>query len=336
MDGGGEGTEAGRALARLRALAGGDLSVLSSDATCDASHPFGSGRGASAAAPWRALHAALPDLERRDTILLAGPNHPDARWTAPRPARMVAALGTYVGTFRAPLAGIPPTHGVVALAYGEAHHLDADGRIAASHLVWDLAGLMIQTGCWPMAAPLGAPGHWPAPATCDGLRLGARPAGDDRDSLDRVLEMHEGLNTFRGDDVDAIDMRHWHPDFTYWAAGGIGACRGVAGFRAHHQIPYRRAFPGAVGAGHFVRLSDGPYAVTGGDVALTHSGADYMGVGASGRALRFRVMDFYRFGPDGRIAENWLPNDTLGLLHQMGVDVLARVAHHAGAPRRTL
>jgi predicted ester cyclase len=122
----------------------------------------------------------------------------------------------------------------------------------------------------------------------------------------------------------------------YWAGGNIGACRGVEGFRAHHQIPYRRAFPGAAGAGHFLRVEDGPFAATGGDVAVRHTGADYMGIAATGLSMRFRVMDFYRFDADGLIAENWLPNDTIGLMAQMGVDVMARARHLAGEWRRKL
>ncbi|MEL7183528.1 MAG: ester cyclase, partial [Pseudomonadota bacterium] len=70
----------------------------------------------------------------------------------------------------------------------------------------------------------------------------------------------------------------------------------------------------------------------GGDVAITHTGAPYLGLPATGKALRLRVMDFYRFDAQGLIAENWLPTDTLGLLDQMGVDVLARMRHEVGAP----
>ncbi|GIT90670.1 hypothetical protein JANAI62_11250 [Jannaschia pagri] len=320
------------ALSTLERLTNGDLDALSPKAWADVAAPFGRRSGSGVADVWRALHAALPDIERRDDIFLAGPNLPDTRWTESRPDRMVACCGSYVGTFRAPFCGIPPTGGVVQLAYGEAHHI-VDGRIQASWMLWDIAGLMQQTGCWPMAQPLGTPGLWPAPKGGQGVRLRASP---ELGALDRVLVMHGGLNTFDGKDIASIDMSHWDPDFMYWAGGNIGACRGVDGFRAHHQIPYRRAFPGALGAGHFIRLSDGPFAVTGGDVAITHSGADYFGVPATGRSMIFRVMDFYRFNDAMRIAENWLPNDTIGLLSQMGVDVFARLAHLTGTPRRTL
>ena len=69
-------------------------------------------------------------------------------------------------------------------------------------------------------------------------------------------------------------------------------------------------------------------------MGATHTG-EYLGMAPTGRPIKMSVMDFYRFDGD-RIAENWLPIDILGLAAQMGVDVLARVAHHAGAPRQTL
>lgn len=320
------------ALEALEALARGRGDVLSADAAADAAHPFGALDRDGIEGLYARLRHALPDMERRDDILLAGENAPDPRLSGPRPRQMIATTGTYVGTFRQPFAGIPPTGGVVTLCYGEAHHFEGR-RIHRSWLVWDIAGLIRQAGCWPMAPALGTAGYWPAPQGGGGLRLAP---GEEEDSLRRVLDMHDALHQFDGRDLASMSMDAWADDFMYYAAGNIGACRGIDGFRAHHQIPFLRAFPDRLGAGHFVRLSDGPFAATGGDVALTHTGAEYMGVPASGRSLRFRVMDFYRFDETGRIAENWLPNDTLGLMHQMGVDVLARMRHLNGEPRLTL
>ncbi len=320
------------AYAALENLAWGDLDVLHPAAQAEASAPFGPRTGTEVATLWQDLRRALPDMERRDGLFLAGDNRPDSRWTAPRAPHLVACCGAYLGTFRESFAGIPPTGGVVTLPYGEAHYFE-DGRLKTSWLLWDLVALMQQAGVWPMARPTGARGHWPAPKGGQGLRLDDAPPSD---SLARVLAMHDALHAFDGKDLDSMPMHHWAQDFSYWAGGNIGACRGLSGFRAHHQIPFLRAFPDRRGAGHFVRLSDGPFAVTGGDVALTHTGADYMGVPATGRKLTFRVMDFYRFGADGLIAENWLPNDTIGLLEQMGIDVMARLAHLTGQPRQTL
>lgn len=320
------------ALHTLAAFARGQVECLAPTATADAPAPFGLLDAAGYAALMVDLRRALPDLERRDDILLAGANQEDARWTAPRASHLVATTGAYVGTFRAPFAGIPPTHGVVTLTYGEAHEI-IDGKIHRSWLVWDIAGLMMQAGCWPMAAPLGRPGYWPGPKGGAGIRL--RP-GDDAESLRAVLAMHDALHKFDGHTLESMPMDAWADDFMYYGAGNIGACRGLEGFRAHHQIPFLRAFPDRKGAGHFVRLSDGPFAVTGGDVSIPHTGADYWGIAATGKALKMRVMDFYRFDEKGKIAENWLPNDTIGLMAQMGIDVMARMRHLTGQPDSVL
>ena len=325
--------DVGRAKAALEKLARGDLSTLAPGYAAEASAPWGALSGMGAAGVWHALRRALPDGERRDDILLEGANAPDDRVSGPRAPRLVAATGRYLGTFTEPLAGIRPTKGVVELTYGEAHAFE-DGRLRRSWLVWDVAGLMRQAGCWPMGPSTGVAGLWPGPSGGGGLRLDPDPEGGAR-SLTAVLEMHEALHGFDGS-LESMDMRHWADDFMYWAAGNIGAARGIDGFRAHHQIPFLRAFPDRKGLGHFVRTGCGPFAVTGGDVGLTHTGADYMGVAPTGRAVRMRVMDVYRFDGSGRIAENWLPNDSVGLLEQMGVDVMARMRHLIGEPRRTL
>ena len=122
----------------------------------------------------------------------------------------------------------------------------------------------------------------------------------------------------------------------WYGPAGIGTTRGMAGFQAHHQIPFLTGFPDRRGAGHYVRLADGPYVVTGGwpSVTATHSG-EWLGLGGTGRAIEMRVMDFYRVD-GGRIAENWVPIDVLHILRQMGCDVLGRLAHLRGSPRRDL
>ena len=49
-----------------------------------------------------------------------------------------------------------------------------------------------------------------------------------------------------------------------------------------------------------------------------------MGIPPTGRAITCRVMDFYAHH-EGLIRENWVPIDILHMLHQLGVDVLARM-----------
>ena len=313
--------------------AGADpASVWHPDAAMEASQPWGRLDPAGIASLWADLRRALPDMERRDLIVVGGANRDDPRVSDPRAPHLVATLSHLEGTFAEALRGLPPTRGVVSLRIAEAHWLDGE-RVRRSWTFLDLVDLMRQAGVWPLPRSYGVEATWPGPATQDGLRLGEPQEGR---ALDAVLAMHDALHAFDGSDVRSMPQdRFWAPGFMYHAGGGIGACRGLEGFRAHHQIPFLRAFPDRIGTGHFVRVSDGPYAVTGGVVAATHAG-EWLGMTGTGRRVAVPVMDFYRLGPDGRIAENWLPIDVVGIAAQMGHDLLGRAEHYAGRPRAAL
>jgi predicted ester cyclase len=125
-------------------------------------------------------------------------------------------------------------------------------------------------------------------------------------------------------------VKHWHPNFMWYGPAGIGTTRGLQGFEDYHQISFLVAFPNRAGTpvGHFIRIGDGNYAVTGGwgYLQATHTGNNYLGVGATGRHVAMRVMDFYRCDED-TIVENWVPFDIPHLLLQMGVDIFDRMRH---------
>jgi predicted ester cyclase len=129
---------------------------------------------------------------------------------------------------------------------------------------------------------------------------------------------------------------YWTDTFMWYGPAGIGSTRGLDGFRAHHQIPFLRAYNDREGAGHYIRISDGPYAVTGGwpSVRGTHTG-EWLGMAPTGRMIEMRVMDFYRLEGD-KIAENWVPMDVIHIALQMGVDLFARARHMTGQPDLTL
>jgi hypothetical protein len=131
--------------------------------------------------------------------------------------------------------------------------------------------------------------------------------------------------------------QYWHPRMMWYGPSGIGTTRGLQGFVDHHQLPFRTAFPrnpalpqapgmGRHGGSHYVRIGDGRYSATGGWPSrhMLHQGGGWLGLGATGRAITMRVMDFY-LADQGLIRENWVPIDLLDVLLQMDVDVLARV-----------
>ena len=312
----------------------GDVTqIYAEDALFYASHPFNEMQGhKSILAFWASLRTAFPDIERRDSIFVAGYAKPDSRTPQHEEGRcLVASMGTYQGRFQSEFCGIAPTGGVVHLRFCEVHHVEAD-KIVHSYVMLDILDLLHQLGKWPLVPSLGYEGMWPGPKTSDGLRL------DDTDSVagdagfKLVIDMHNELGNYDGNSLDSMDMQaFWTKNFMWYGPSGIGTTRALQGFRAHHQIPFLRAFPDRQGAGHYIRIAEANYVVTGGWPSVTgrHLG-EFLGVAPSGQKIDMRVMDFYRIEGD-HIAENWVPIDILHMLMQMGVDVLGRLAHRNGA-----
>ena len=153
-------------------------------------------------------------------------------------------------------------------------------------------------------------------------------------SIERVLRMHAALGQYTGqlptrEALDQMEMvRHWHPNFMWYGPAGIGTAHGLKGFEEYHQIPFLTAFPDRAGTdiGHFIRIGDGYFVVTGGwgYLQATHTGNGFLGLPATGRRVKMRVMDFYRCD-DETIVENWVPIDIPHLLLQMGVDIFGRM-----------
>lgn len=324
----------------LHGLASGRLAVADiyhPDAAFWASHPINEIAGTDAIADvWSKLRAAMPDLERRDSIFTGGIGKPDSRMPADVADRqLVASMGVIQGTMTGDLFDIPASHGLVHLRVCEVHHM-RDGRIAHSYVLFDFLDLMRQVGVWPIAPSLGAEGMWPAPTTA-GVRIAENDQDAGKASMETVLGMHAALASFDGKSVHSMTHRHaWTEDFLWYGPAGIGSTRGMSGFQQHHQIPFLIGWPDRQGAGHYVRIADGSFVVTGGwpSVRGTHLG-EWLGLPPTGREVDMRVMDFYHL-VDNRIHENWVPIDIIHIMLQMGVDVFARLRHLRGTPMTDL
>ena len=345
--------------AALRDIAGGGThglagrldAIYGPDARWRGSHPLNAAEGTAGMVEslWAPLMHAMPDLERRDVIFVAGRSIHDKALTGDARGVRVAAVGHLCGTFSRSWCGIPPTGRALYLRYGEVHEIGADGRIARTTLLIDVLDAMRQAGWWPIAPSLGAEEMWPAPFTADGVRLGGVDEERGEASIRQTLAMHRSLAEFddaseenlgRRDRLIAMPQReHWHPKMMWYGPAGIGTTRGLEGFVDHHQLPFRIAFPNRRGGatlnetgdregGHYVQIGDGPYSVTGGwpSVRAEHLGPDWLGMPPTGRPIGMRVMDFY-LHDEGLIRENWVPIDILDILMQMGFDALGRMRH---------
>ena len=266
---------------------------------------------------WAPLLTAVPDLERRDDIQLAG-NWRDGVW--------VASSGHYQGNFLRPWLGVAPSMGVIRLRYGEFSRLEA-GRIVDQYTIFDLPDFLRQQGLWPLAPSLGIVDLVPGPREHDGLLSRPADSAETDRSMQLVEAMIAGLMQYDRLSLDSMEQRKfWTENFTWYGPAGIGTCRGQEQYRRVHQGPFLRAFPDRVGGDHKCRIAEGRYVASTGwpSIRATHVGGGFMGLPATGRKITMRVMDFWKREQE-LLDENWVFIDLLDLLHQMDFDVLGRL-----------
>ena len=287
-------------------------------------HPFGDLHGAKTYFDtlYAGLYAAVPDLERRDYIVIAGQTNAGADW--------VGCGGYYTGQFVAPWLDIPPTGHLIHLRFHEFYRFDGEKLIEVQCL-WDLPELMLQAGVWPLAPALGREWHVPAPASQDGLVLGPYDAKASKESCNLIIDALTAMNKYPSQGgPEVMEMpRFWHPKFNWYGPSGIGSARGVKAFRNWHQIPFlaampdRGLYPDEIKP-HF--FADGAYtAVTGWpNMAQTVSHPGWLGIAPPNTKVTLRSLDFWRVEA-GKIRENWVLVDLLHLYQQIEVDALARM-----------
>jgi predicted ester cyclase len=298
--------------------------LMAPDALIHLCHPFGDLHGPAAfhAAALMPLRQAMPDVERRDWIVMAGTTADGAEW--------VGCGGHFAGTFVAPFVDIPPTGHLAFMRFHEFYRFEGD-KVVEVQAIWDLPELMMQAEAWPMAPSLGREMQVPGPATGDGLARAPRDAARSDQTCTLILDMlaHMIRHPAEGG-PEVMEMpRFWHPKMSWYGPAGIGTARGIEGFRHWHQIPFLDAMPdrGQHPEGlnaHF--FADNDYAgVTGWPdmrQTLTHDG--WLGLAPAGQPLQMRSLDFWRV-EQGRIRENWVLVDLLHVYDQLGIDVLARM-----------
>jgi hypothetical protein len=96
------------------------------------------------------LADAIPDLERRDTIVIAG-NALGQDW--------VGCGGYYTGLFERPWLKIPPTRHQISLRFHEFYRME-EGRVIEMQALWDIPEVMMQARAWPMAPVLAENGMY--------------------------------------------------------------------------------------------------------------------------------------------------------------------------------
>ncbi|MGB1234792.1 MAG: ester cyclase [Planktomarina sp.] len=299
-----------------------DGSCFADDALIRLMHPMGdvTGHDGLWSAALGPLLTAMPDMERREQIVVQGVDHHGHFW--------VGCGCVYIGTWKAAFMGIPATRRIAHLRAHEFFRIE-DGKVVEAQILWDLPELMMQAGVWPLAPSLGRDWCIPAPANQGGL--GPHDAAQSQVSSDLIVDM---LNTMKnhpsqgGPETMELE-KFWHPKFNWYGPAGIGTGRGVEGFRRVHQIPFLKALPDRgtypdeitfhfMAEGDFVGVTGWP------DMMQTVTGSGWMGIAPSGIKVGMRSLDFWRI-ENGLIRENWVLVDLLHMYDQIGVDVFERM-----------
>ncbi len=293
-------------------------------------HPFNTIHGGEAGLAhfWQPLRDAFPDYEQRIGLIIGGDYEGRTQ---------VSTWGQIMGTFATPLLGIPSTHGLVTMKFGF-NCIVRDGKIAKAYVLLDLVDVMRQAGHYPFRAMPGSAEQWAFPP-CD---TNTTAFGHDpvlgAESLRIIREMQMGL--VKQADIKQIanapdrHSPHWHRNMNWYGPAGLGSMRGRRGFRNFHGSLFLQGFSDRTGwvrdhdgpetaPGHYVRMGDGRYAVTGGWPSLnaTHLGPEWLGLPPTGRRVEMRVADWYRLDNEKKIVDNWVMMDVPHIVHQMGMDI---------------
>lgn len=286
------------------------------------SEPFGEIQGSDAFVDqaYGDLLIAMPDLERRDWIVMAGDDEHGNQW--------VGCGGHYFGTFLGPWLDIPPTGHLAHFRFHEFYKIE-DGKLTEFQAIWDIPELMMQAKAWPLSPSLGLEFCVPAPATGDGLTI----HGDEAQALNtrkHIIDMLSSMKRHPREAAEAMELeKYWHPKFNWYGPAGIGTGRGIAGFRHWHQIPFLAGMPDRgqyLDEINYHFFGEGAYAAVTGwpNMVQTLNAPGWLGLPPTGHKFTMKSLDFWRL-ENGRIRENWVLVDMIDMYQQQGVDVFARL-----------
>jgi predicted ester cyclase len=296
--------------------------VFAPDCEIHFTNPFGGldGPGELYERVYQPLLQAIPDLERRDFILMAG-GVGENNW--------VGCCGHYLGVFEQPWLDIPPTRHMAAFRYHEFFRVEGD-RVVEMQAVWDIPQLIMQADAWPMTPSLGIEWLVPGPATNDGIIIESYDKTQSDISLQHVSEMLADMSKHPlsgGPEVMKLE-HYWHPKMNWFGPSGIGSMRRIEGFRNWHQIPFLKAMPDRRGSAYSKSTLFADRNYVGGtgwpNMQLSISADGWLGIAPTNQELSMRSLDFWRI-ENGLIRENWVLVDLMHIYDQLGVNVFERM-----------
>ena len=274
---------------------------------------------------WMPLSQSIPELERELLIFMGGLSDGKADGSLDG-EQWVGSLCHLKGTFTRDFLSIPASQSDVQVRCGEFYHF-RNGKIAEVYFLVDLIDLMHQAGVSVLPAPKGSDMVWLPPAGDTGVMLKEQNADETEASRRLIREfLYEGLNNYDQSDLTSMGVgQFFDSGVTWYGPGGIGTCRSLKEFEDFHQKPWLHAYPDRQIQDLDSLFSEGEYVASSGwrGVISNHAG-EYLGVAATGNAIEFNGIDFWRRSGDQYI-ENWVFVDLISVFRQFGVDLFAQI-----------
>ncbi|MYF67538.1 MAG: ester cyclase [Gammaproteobacteria bacterium] len=153
---------------------------------------------------------------------------------------------------------------------------------------------------------------WPSGQSID---QNGRQAVSAEYNLDLIKRLYVALNAQDLAGQDAF----WHEDMIWHGPPGFGDVHGLDGFRYKVLLPFYTAFPDYHVKDEIQVANDSWVSATG--VLTAHHRGEWLGVPPTGKKITMRYSDFWLVR-DGKLSENWVMVDNLGVLAQMGVETI--------------
>ncbi len=218
----------------------------------------------------------------------------------------VAATGILTGTLQDEWLGVPTNGKPLVLRYSDFWRVD-NGKLAENWVMADNLGVMQQ-----LADAEAEP--WSTVPKLTHLTSEEPTSG--QENIELVHRMVDSLNAT---DVDAQD-EFWTEGMIWHGPPGFGDIHGIEAFKGEVLGQFFGAFPDFHGEIE-IEIADNDWVAATGVVTGTHQG-DWFNIPPTGKPMEMRYSDFWRI-ENGRLAENWVMIDHVGVLRQLGVDPLS-------------
>jgi len=246
------------------------------------------------------FYTSFPDYHVVNEIILA-----DENW--------VAATGILTATHQAEWQGIAPTGNPVTMRFSD-FWLIKDGKLTENWVMVDNLAVLQQIDACSIAWKF-EDERQRSQESIKTFNATANGSGSAQQNLELLHAMIDVL-VAPEQNLEA-QKEFWAEDMIWHGPPGFGDIHGLAGFQQGVISKFYQAFPDYNGSLD-IEVADENWVAGTGYVTGTHEG-DWLGIPATGKPVKMQFSDFWLI-KDGKLAENWVMIDHVGVFEQLGVD----------------